>query len=318
MNRFFYTMMMTMLSPFGIIGALAYIIPVIRTRGKVATTAYEALNWRMLYHINGSRNDPAALQLARGLPATNILFRNLMIRITLYLCRLTGYLPTYVAYPPPDPTPLNALIGARCIFHDKAILDHISPGGQVVILGAGWDTRAYGLLKDKKVKIFEVDRPNTQAAKLDAIRKGGIDASHVTFVTCDLNLENWLDVVKAHGFDPNKPTYVLWEAVSMYLEEHAVRQTFEIISTLPSGSAVSFDILSRKWLDDTEMGKISAGEFKGFYREAFTYGFPITSDLSSWMRAYLKEYNLVLWAARSLSESEDEIPFGGMVLAIRP
>ncbi len=192
MNRFFYTMMMTMLSPFGILGTLAYIIQVIRTRNTVSTTAYEALNWRLIYHMDGSRDDPAALQLARGLPGTNILFRNLTLRTTVLLSRISGYVPTYVAYPAPDPTPLNALIAARCVFYDKAIGDHISPGGQVVILGAGWDTRAYGWLRDKKVTIFEVDRPNTQAAKLAAIDKVGIlddvgDVGRKQLLPCNLD-----------------------------------------------------------------------------------------------------------------------------------
>jgi len=318
MNRFLYTMIMTMMSPLGIIGFIAYIVPVLRDRGKMALSSYESLNWRMLYHINGSRYDPTSLQLARGLPATNILFRNLVLRGTLWVCRFTDYLPTYVEYPPPDPTQINALIGARCHFYDNAILGHISAVNQVVILGAGWDSRAYGLLKNKDVKIFEVDTPATQTVKLDAIEKTGIDASHVTFVSCDLNRENWLDAITAYGFDPNKPTYILWEAVTMYIEEQAVHKTFQIISSLPSGSAVSFDVQTRGWYDDTDKGKLLGWIFKKFYGDPFKCGFTITSDFSDWMSEYLNKYQLVLKGARPLIEKEGEVPYVGLVFAVRP
>ena len=53
-----------------VIGFGFYMVPILRARGRVSGTAYEPFNARLLYHLIGSRPDAAALQLARGLPAT--------------------------------------------------------------------------------------------------------------------------------------------------------------------------------------------------------------------------------------------------------
>ena len=58
---------------------------------------------------------------------------------------------------------------------------------------------------------------------------------HVTFVETDFNQETWMEALLDSGFNPSLTTYILWEGVTMYLVEEAVRDTLNLIATLPAG-----------------------------------------------------------------------------------
>lgn len=313
----FYALLIFLLFPVFLLGFPFYMVPILLSRGKISGTAYEPFNGRLLYHLQGSRPDAAALQLAAGLPATNRVFMGLFVRPMVWVSRITDYLPDFLDYPPPRPTPMSAMIGARCEFLDKAILDRISGCDQVVILGAGWDTRAYGLLKGKEVTIFEVDAAATQAVKLSAIARTGLDAAHVNFVSCDFNRQSWLDALKENGFDSTKCTFILWEGVTMYLEEQAIQSTLQAVSTLPAGSCIAFDFFSREWLESTLAGKIASWSVKATYGEPFTFGFPVLPDFPGRLMDYLKDHGLTLERNRPLG-NESELPYGGLVLGVCP
>jgi O-methyltransferase involved in polyketide biosynthesis len=55
------------------------------------------------------------------------------------------------------------MVAARCELLDAAMLDAVEAGMQLILLAAGWDTRAYRLLHGRAVEVFEVDAPATQA-----------------------------------------------------------------------------------------------------------------------------------------------------------
>jgi methyltransferase (TIGR00027 family) len=319
MKLFIYTLLMVLLLPAFLLGFPFYMVPILLSRGKVSGTAYEPFNGRLLYHLSGSRPDAAALQLAGGLPATNRVFMGLLIRPIVWASRISGYWPIILDFPPPRPTPMGAMVGARCEFLDQALLDRVSAGDQVVILGAGWDTRAYGLLKGQAVMIFEVDAPATQAVKLAAIEKTGLDASHVTFVSCDFNRQSWLEELQNYGFDPAMRTFILWEGVTMYLEEHAIQSTLRAVSTLPAHSRIAFDFFSREWLEETRAGKAARLGVKATYGEPFTFGLPVTPDFSGQLTNYIEEHGLVLDCDRPLGdEGRGKVPYGGLALAVTP
>lgn len=62
---------------------------------------------------------------------------------------------------------------ARARYMDDFLQIYIDDGlEQLVILGAGFDSRAYRFEKLKgQVKVFEVDHPATQQAKLEKLKK---------------------------------------------------------------------------------------------------------------------------------------------------
>lgn len=315
MRLLLYVLLNVLLVPIFVIGLGCYMLPVLLARGRVSGTAYEPFNGRLVYHLMGGRPDAAALQLAQGLPATNRGVMNLMVRPITWASRVTGYLPVMGQYPPPRPTPMSAMMGARCEFLDKAMRDHVSTGDQVVILGAGWDTRAYGLLDGLGTAVFEVDTPATQAVKRTAIEKTGLDSSHVTFVACDFNRQSWLAALTEHGFDPQRRTFVLWEGVTMYLEEQAIQSTLRTVSTLPPGSAVAFDFFSREWLDSV-VGRMFRRSGVATYGEPFGFGFSVMPDFLGRLSDYVGEQGLVLECGRRMGdEGESEVPFGGLAVA---
>jgi len=63
---------------------------------------------------------------------------------------------------------INCAVIARTRFIDEIVLQHLEEGlAQIVILGAGYDCRAYRIEGIKeKVTVFEVDHPFTQQMKV--------------------------------------------------------------------------------------------------------------------------------------------------------
>ncbi len=141
----------------------------------------------------------------------------------------------------------------------------------------------------------------------------------MTFVSCDFNRQGWLDALTEHGFDPETRTFILWEGVTMYLEEQAIQSTLRAVSTLPSGSRIAFDFFSREWLD-TVAGKIFRWSIQVTYGEAFIFGFPVTPDFSGRLSAYLEAPGLALERDRPLplgNGGDAGVPYGGLVLAVK-
>ncbi len=79
----------------------------------------------------------------------------------------------------------------RTRYIDDAIRAALSQGiGQLVILGAGFDTRPYRLPGIESVKVFEVDLPSVQNDKKNRIRKHlGRLPDYVTFIPIDLSTQ---------------------------------------------------------------------------------------------------------------------------------
>src|SRR5580692_11450133 len=62
---------------------------------------------------------------------------------------------------------------ARTALIDQTVGAELARVGQVLILGAGFDSRAYRLPRLREARVFEVDHPDTQAAKRRALRRRG-------------------------------------------------------------------------------------------------------------------------------------------------
>ena len=117
---------------------------------------------------------------------------------------------------------------------------------QLVILGAGWDTRSYRM--PKEIHCFEVDLEKTQQIKRQMLKKAGLDTTRITFVPADFMQEDWLEKLVHAGLDPDKPTFFLWEGVTMYLDREAVESMLCKIASTKSGSAVAFDYFHADFL----------------------------------------------------------------------
>ena len=119
--------------------------------------------------------------------------------------------------------------------------------GQLVILGAGYDSRCHRMELPTNVARFEVDAAGTQARKRALLDEIGGVPEETRFVTCDFSRESWRDRLATEGFDPAIPTCLVWEGVTMYIEEAAVRQTLAEVKALPPGSIIGFDVVDADW-----------------------------------------------------------------------
>jgi len=132
---------------------------------------------------------------------------------------------------------------------------------QLVILGAGYDTRAYRLkgLKES-VRVFEADHPATLAFKREKIREiFGALPDHVVYVPIDFEAENLRDRLVANGYSPTGKTLFLLEGLIMYLPPEAVDETLAFIrSSSGPGSAVLFDYYPLSAVDGTDTRPVAA------------------------------------------------------------
>ncbi len=192
-------------------------------------------------HMLGLRRDEAANRLLMALPSTLGLAVLLTGGPTLLAHRLTGYVPSAFRYPFEGDVPPQFEASARVTFMDAAVERHLATINQFVILGAGFDTRAFRLPRPGQIRCFEVDMPETQASKRQLLEKAGIDSTVVAFVAADFETEDWLAQLVEAGFDPDNPAVFLWEGVIMYLDRPAVESTLRKIASTANGSVLVFD-----------------------------------------------------------------------------
>lgn len=202
---------------------------------------------------------------------------------------------------------------ARTRLIDDLTLEALADGArQVVLLGAGYDSRAYRLPAMARATVFEVDHPATQKAKQRLLR-GAVHPqrrAHVRLVPADLTVDDLAASLRAAGFETLERTVVVWEGVTNYLTAPAVDATIRALAAITgSDSRLIFTYVDRRALDGT-------GDFPGFDEwhasvravgEPWTFGF-VPSELP----AYLAERDLTLFLDLSAREAADRylLPLG--------
>jgi methyltransferase (TIGR00027 family) len=133
---------------------------------------------------------------------------------------------------------------ARVKHFDRLLLEEAASGvSQVVILGAGLDSRAYRFAeKLAGIKVFEVDHPVTAARKLERVRAAlGELPDRVSYVQADLSREDLADRLRQAGFDHDATVFILWCGVTMYLNLAALDSVLAWVAARPQGSSIAFD-----------------------------------------------------------------------------
>jgi methyltransferase (TIGR00027 family) len=120
---------------------------------------------------------------------------------------------------------VNGAIVARIKFIDEYLLDCIEKGfKQVVIIGAGYDTRAYRFPEVKEnLKVFEVDHPATQQVKISTIKEiFGTPPDHVIYVPVIFGVDRLDKNLLENGYNPDLKTLFIVEGLLMYVPPPAV------------------------------------------------------------------------------------------------
>jgi methyltransferase (TIGR00027 family) len=141
---------------------------------------------------------------------------------------------------------------ARTRLIDDAVCMAMHDGvGQLVLLGAGFDTRPYRLTTVRRARILEVDQPATQKRKMQGIESGfGSSAANVVYVPVDFQTETVDSALRANGFDAETRSFVVWEGVTNYLSGGAVDVTLRSIArAVAPGSIMMFTYVHRGLLD---------------------------------------------------------------------
>lgn len=137
----------------------------------------------------------------------------------------------------------NSLV-ARVRFFDDFVESTLAKGlEQLVILGAGYDTRAYRMEALKKIRIFEVDHPDTQKVKIEVIKMiFGHLSDHVAYVSGDLTTEDLGLKLLERGYDKSKKTLFLMEGLLYYLSPSVVDKVLSFtVKSSGKGSSILFD-----------------------------------------------------------------------------
>ena len=115
---------------------------------------------------------------------------------------------------------------------DSAVRDAIAAGAkQLVILGAGYDGRAWRLPELSGLKVFEVDHPVTQTDKRARLAELPSPFGVVSFVPVDFERDSLGIALDRAGHDSSSPTCWIWEGVIMYLTRDAMRGTLAAIGS---------------------------------------------------------------------------------------
>ena len=145
-----------------------------------------------------------------------------------------------------------ASVIVRTRYIDEVLQAAIEDGiRQVVVLGAGFDARAYRLEAAARARVFEVDELATQAAKRERIvRRLGSEPANVTWVGVDFERDDLAEALHGAGLDPEARAIFIWEGVAVYLTPEAVDETLRAVTSVGvPGSRIVFTYLDRRVLD---------------------------------------------------------------------
>jgi methyltransferase (TIGR00027 family) len=182
----------------------------------------------------------------------------------------------------PDVFGFTWLMLVRTRFIDEMMERAVRNGAsQLVILGAGFDTRAHRfteLLKDATV--IEIDYGATQEYKKRRVKAvlGGAPAN-VVYAPIDFAREGLGDVLRRAGFERRRKTYFICEGVSMYVPEEGMKETLRAIATESApGSTLLLEYMNRGGLE--LLMKYPAGMIRNAieWGEPFVFGVPDGQD----------------------------------------
>lgn len=138
---------------------------------------------------------------------------------------------------------VKEMVKIRTRYYDDMLQKQISLGcQQVVLLGAGLDTRAVRK-PAAGVTYFEIDDSATLTLKQARYEENGIHAN-VRFIPGNYVTDGLIDLLNKNGFDFDLPTYLIWEGNTMYLTEEIDKAVMVQIRERVRQFRLSFDYMA--------------------------------------------------------------------------
>jgi methyltransferase (TIGR00027 family) len=188
------------------------------------------------------------------------------------------------------------MVNVRTQYIDAALRRAAADGAtQVVILGAGFDSRAYRFRETfPQLRFFEVDLPTTGEVKRQRlVEVFGAVPDYVRYAPIDFDTQTLEDVLPPLGYDPKQRTFFVLEGVTMYVAKAGIGATLDFIrrNSAP-GSRVVFDYLLRPVIE---------GKYQGYWAAdyiAFAVARMGEPYVTGWMpreaAAFAKKHGLVV------------------------
>jgi methyltransferase (TIGR00027 family) len=180
---------------------------------------------------------------------------------------------------------------------EQTISDDIK---QLIILGAGFDTRSLRLNFLKDISIIEIDHPDTSNIKIKKLENTiGNLPSNVKYYQLDFKKQNLTDLAKEFNLNMDIPTIIIWEGVTNYLNQEAVNKTFEFIQKFSDKTYIIFTYIDKLVLDNPQAFQGTEQLFKNLKKNEEPYTFGIQPDKLS---EYLNKFDLTLIENKSADE----------------
>jgi O-methyltransferase involved in polyketide biosynthesis len=87
---------------------------------------------------------------------------------------------------------IASIVFSRSRRFDGLLADRATDVAQLVLLGAGLDTRCHGALADQGLAMFELDQAAVQRAKRKAVKRAGLPSDHVNYLEVDFAQPQWI------------------------------------------------------------------------------------------------------------------------------
>jgi methyltransferase (TIGR00027 family) len=152
---------------------------------------------------------------------------------------------------------------------------------QVVILGAGFDTRAHRFAEQlRDATVFEIDYGTTQEYKKRRIADTlGGSPGNVTYAAIDFTRESLGEVLRRAGFARDRKTYFICEGVSMYIPEAGMKETLRAIAAESApGSVLMLEYINRTGLEMLQKYPMGIIKNAADWGEPFVFGVPDGQD----------------------------------------
>ncbi len=306
-----------MLFPITIIGTIyTYLIVLYKAKKSgISGTAADPLSYRWLLHYSGERTDEACEKLIEKLSIISIFDIKFSVFSMIVGMKLTGYIPKLFQFIEPGKETLIKMQNVRIEFFDRTIENHKNELDQFVIMGAGYDTRAYKFFQNGKIIVFEIDLEGTQTHKISALKEAGLETNFINFVPVDFNNESWVDKLILAGFQKGKRTLFLWEGVTLYLSEEVVKQTINAISEISGeGSVLAFDIYSQSFVNPKIFSWKMMGKLLDKTGEKFKFGIDMSKNPEEESIKLLKRSGFIVNRIRIMGKPKGSLGYFACVV----
>ncbi|XP_076939772.1 uncharacterized protein LOC143608685 [Bidens hawaiensis] len=144
----------------------------------------------------------------------------------------------------------GVILAVRTLWFDSKLelaVNSFGGGAQVVLLGAGMDTRVYRLDYLKECDVYEIDFAEVMQMKgtllqaaMESINEPKVIAKSLKRIAADIRDEDWFKKLLESGFIPKNKTVWILEGIIYYLPHS---QAMRVLKTIADGCRTAHTVL---------------------------------------------------------------------------